>query len=69
MGFIITIKFNQELRVPGHEPFFKQDLHLDKNDPRAIRKDRAGKITGETSGLGSAYVQGLAILPADLLDL
>ena len=48
--------------------FSKQDLHLDKNDPRAIRKAiRAGKIKGETSGLGSAYVQGnLAILPADL---
>ena len=48
--------------------FSKQDLHLDKNDPRAVREAiRAGKITGETSGLGSAYVQGnLAILPADL---
>jgi len=48
--------------------FSKQDLHLDKNDPRAVREAiRAGKITGETSGLGSAYVQGnLAILPVDL---
>ena len=41
---------------------------FNKNDPRAVRAAiRAGLITGETSGLGSAYVQGnLAILPASV---
>jgi len=41
---------------------------FDKSDPTAVRGAiRAGLITGETSGMGSAFTQGnLAILPADL---
>lgn len=44
------------------------DADVDLTNPRAVRTAiREGKITGETSGLGSNYVQGnLAILPADL---
>ena len=44
------------------------DADVDLTNPRAVRTTiREGKITGETSGLGSNYVQGnLAILPADL---
>ena len=47
---------------------YATDADFDRTDPRAVRAAiRAGKITGETSGLGSNYVQGnLAILPADL---
>ena len=31
-------------------------IEFDKNDPKAVRAAiRAGTITGETSGLGSAY--------------
>ena len=47
---------------------YANDADFDRSDPRAVRAAiRAGKITGETSGLGSNYVQGnLAILPADL---
>lgn len=44
------------------------DAGFDRTDPVVVRKAiRAGKITGETSRLGSNYTQGnLAILPADL---
>ena len=47
---------------------YANDADFDRSDPRAVRAAiRAGKITGETSGLGSNCVQGnLAILPADL---
>ena len=47
---------------------YANDADFNRSDPRAgARAIRAGKITGETSGLGSNYVQGnLAILPADL---
>ncbi|MEK9722677.1 MAG: putative hydro-lyase [Rhodospirillaceae bacterium] len=41
---------------------------FDRDDPAAVRHAiRAGRITGETSGLANGYTQGnLAILPADL---
>jgi uncharacterized protein YcsI (UPF0317 family) len=41
---------------------------IDHSDPAAVRRAiRAGLITGETSGLGSKFMQGnLAILPAEL---
>lgn len=47
---------------------YANDADFNRSDPRAVRAAiRAGKITGETSGLGSNCVQGnLAILPADL---